>query len=362
MSDPFVFNNKDVVLGVAPPSPKPHEDEFEILKPINPAQLTAKAQTFLQQYNVAKASDLASDAIYIVLGNPRYETARGLVVSDVLNQKIPGWGRVTGGKDTIAQAFGPNDTRVGLYLDSQEYVHKRDEGQNFFDYLTAATMSPMGILFNSHFKGYSSAAYHEVFHTFQGDQLTAQDIFKEGVVEYMSVLFAAQVFGLKLDFFPGYAQYIPDTEKLIAYIGLPNVVRAFFSDERQALELLAPLFYGPTAKTLPNTQRLSEIAMTAGKGVPVFSRSDLTGDFKMKAENSWYRKWVANNGGVVPKDGLALPVKQPTKPLGRLPPKKPASGGVEQPPLISSVHTPELSRGSGVPPVVTNPEVTSNSV
>ena len=363
MSDPFVFKNTSVVLGVAPPSAKPFVDEFAILKPIDPGRLTIKAAEFLlSRFGVVKTSDLASNAIYAVLGNPRYETTRNLVVSDVLNQHISGWGRINGGKDTIPDQFGPNDTRVGLYVGSQVYVHKRDEGQNFFDYLTAATMSPMGILFNSHFKGYSSAAYHEVFHTYQGAKLTGTDIFKEGIVEYMSVLFAKEIYGVTLDFFPGYAQYIPDTEKLIAYAGLNNVALAFFGDDDNALELLAPLFYPPIANLLSSTQKLSDSAMNAGKSVPMFSRSGLMGDFAMRKENSWYRKWVAKNGGVIPPGGLSLPEKKPMG-LGLLPrPKTPPNPGLQPPPLISPVHTPELSRGSGVPPLVTNPELTPDKI
>lgn len=357
MSEKFVFQRTAEVLGVAPHKAIPITEEFEIIKSIKPTQLTKSAQLYLQtKFQVTKSSDLASNAVYLVLGNPRYELNKGvrLVVSDVLNKDIPGWGPVTEGKDAIVRNFGDSDTAPGLYLGNQVYVHKEDEGQGFFDNLSAATLSPFGILFNSHADNYSNSVFHEVFHTFQGNKLTGKDIFKEGIVELISVMFAKDQYGVDIEYYPGYAEYIPDAQKLVAFTSKENVAKAFFMDDEAAIQALVPLFYKPISDSLPATQQLSPGGMIEGKQVPSFGTSGYLGQFSMKEEGSWYRKWVALNGGTIPKGGLVLPVKKALVPLGgrKLPIQLPKP--LDPPPLISPTRTPELSQGSGVPPLVKN--------
>lgn len=353
MSTPFVFQRTTEVQGVAPHKLKPIKAEYGYLKDIKPTELTKSAQLYLsKRFGVTKSSDLAVNAVYLVLGNPRYEDQLGkrFVVSDVLNQEIPGWGAVTDGKDANLKPFGPQESALGLYTGSQVYVHDNEGGQGFFDNLSAATLSPTGILFNAHADNYSNSVFHEVFHTFQGSKLTNHDVFKEGIVELISVMFANEIYGVKLDYYPGYAKYVPDAQKLIAYTDERTVARAFFQDDDDAIEALTPLFYKPIADTLPSTQKISPEGLLAAKSLPIFSGSGNLAQFLMKKDGSWYRRWVERNGGAVPAGGLALPAKQ----APRLGPGLRAPAKVEPPPLISPPFTPPLAQGSGVPPLVKN--------
>lgn len=89
---------------------------------------------------------------------------------------------------------------------------------------------------------------------------------------------------------------------MIRFSSLRTCARAYFADDKEAIETLMPNFYTPTAATLDDAERLSSDARLKGSTL-----SGIKGNlskWQLKAPDGWYRTWVGEKG--VPKDGLPL--------------------------------------------------------
>lgn len=319
---PLKFTRKAAVLGVPPPAAKPLAKEYALLEKLTPAKIVSKAKKFLDQYGVKKESELGNDPTVLLLGEP-HEVERGgkkLCISKVLNQTVKGWGPVKA-KPPIGDNGIFDDTSVkhGFYhgdpLTGQWFVESLDEGLEFYDNITAAVIDK-GIKFNTHSAGFGQSVPHEILHTFEGSKLAPSQIMKEGIVEKYAILLCAAS-GVALETYPAYEQYMADVNNLIRFTSIEIIAKAYFGDDEAAIAQLIPIFYDPINKTLPAKERLSaQLIQEAGKLDKV--KNDYLSQAKMKAKDSWYRKWVAAHGGNPPAGGLALP-PLPGGPGGGLP-------------------------------------------
>ena len=326
---PLQFVRTTTVLGSAPPSRHPLRDEFDLLDATNPRKLSDDERAFLATFGVIKSSGLGPDPVLLLLGEPHLveRNGRRLVVSSVLNSEVKSWGRA---RDTQnSREFTDQSTDAGYYpghpLVEQYYVHSEEDGVNFYNYITAGVVND-GILFNTHSPGFGQSVFHELLHTFEGSNLTSSTYLKEGIVEKYSRLFAMKVYGLAIPIFAPYSPYYEEAEKLIRLTSLDTVARAYFGDDRTALEQLVPYFYEHINATLPAGAQLDRVCVQQAAGAQTVK--GYFSPHKMREKNSWYRAWVDANGGAVPTNGLALPAA--VRPPGFAPP--PGMPGPLQPP------------------------------
>jgi hypothetical protein len=338
------FQRTEDLLGQPPPEANVVRDEFSLLMKTEPRKLVQDAATFLMSFGVVGPKcDLGDEPALIILGEPRL-VKRGtdmLVVSDVLNEEI-GWGRVTSvPAEGDNRLFTNDSTEKGFYSNEggkQLYVHKHEEGQDFYDNLCASTLN-FGILFNGHMKGCGSAPYHEILHTFEGTKLSLPVVLKEGFVERFCNQFMEQVYGHREPIYSGYADYVRETDKLLKYAGWGTCAKAYFGDDENSIVELVPCCYEPIWKLLKASRKLDIGCRMKMAGLSAIST--YLNPSKMKAQGSWYRKWIANkNGGNIPAGGLDLPKGPQTRinlpQGGGLPP----AGGKSSPAPL----------GAGLPP------------
>jgi hypothetical protein len=322
---PLKFKRTTEVLGLPPPTKEPIAEEIELLRLTSGTKVVADARAMLAEYGVkAPTCSLGDNPCLLMLGEPRLVVrgAARLVVSKVLNSKA-GWSApsppVDEGKVADNGLFGDKSTAEGFYsndpLRGPLFVHKEEDGQAFYDNLTACVING-GILFNMHSDSSGQSVYHEVLHLFEGGvaPMTNSTYLKEGIVEFFSDLFLKR-YGKTLPMYKPYAAYVTEINKLVAFVGkapgaatakdrIGIIARAYFGNDPEAYARLVPAIYKPTGDKLPQMERLSDMCQREALTCSCFR--DLVSPFKMKAKGSWYRNWVADNGGV-PAGGVALP-------------------------------------------------------
>jgi hypothetical protein len=311
---PLKFKRTTAVEGLPPPAAKPLADEFELLGKTTAKKLVADAIAMLVRYGVTNPTcGLGADPPVILLGEPRTVLRNGapIVVSRVLNTNAAGWSNPAVASDKDLGLFGDTSSAAGYYsndpLRGPVFVHSADDGQSFYDFLTACVIDD-GILFNMHSEGAGQSVYHEILHTFEGPTapMVNSTILKEGFVEYFADIFMKS-YGIQLPVYPPYALYVADVKKLIktAKGGERSAAKAYFGNgDPMALAEFIPAIYKPTKNTLPNIDQITDMCQQQAATCGCFR--DLVSPFKLKAKDSWYRKWVADNGGKVPKDGQSL--------------------------------------------------------
>lgn len=289
--------------GQPPPNADPIRAEFKNLAKLDPAKLVPAAKSFLAQLGVNKISELGTKPNLIVVGEPRI-VMRGerLVVWKLMNEEIPGWGRLSGGPGDNGQ-FTDRSSATGLYTgdvlgaNPAVYVHKLAEGQIFLDTITASVIEG-GIVFNSHASGWSQCIYHEILHTFEDGLLSSSFFLKEGFVEWFGGQFML-LFGVREPYFPPYALAARNIEKVITFTDVKTCAKAYFNGDKACASAFVPLFYDKIiASQLNSMQKIDPTCVSDAKMKCRFIKDSFS-TWKMKKglnEGAWYKTWVAAHG------------------------------------------------------------------
>jgi hypothetical protein len=309
------------------PSPYPLVREFEKLSAVNPRNFVRNATTFLSQYGVNKPPRLpyyagsppqaeqSKDypAIFFI-GNP-YVFVRevkgeklDLVVSQVWNRWIDGWGRLY---RPVAKYFTDRSVDETFYDGQpgrqQYWAHKQETANVIFNQ-DRALYSDDGIFLNTHQPGFPDALFHEIFHAFEsGNNLSETLYFAEGFAEYFAVIFANDRYQTDLSVFSNYAENFADAARLVRQTAMQLRVRgecpddgacrrkalticaqAVYQDDQSSLLKLLPMFDGDLREMIPEEDRLSATAVKAGKTVDFISARVHDPNRK---EQSWYTEW-----------------------------------------------------------------------
>jgi hypothetical protein len=303
--------------GLPPSSVDPIVAEFEILTPLDPDDLRGKAQAYLGALGVTKTSTLPPNAPHIIIGSPRLVVrgASELSVWTVLNSSIKGWAAIPSGVPGDNGTFTDSSTGEGLYTNggNNVYVYARSSGQTFLDDITAAVLNT-GVVYNAHSPGYAASVYHEIFHTFEGTLMASSFFFKEGIVEWFSDQFRKAYYGVQEPYYPPYEHAAQNVEKMVRFATTRALALAYFMDDKDSIDQVVGVMYGPIAKSLPlddrvaqdciddSTMKWGELKRMLNVNTAMLTRKD--------ASVAWYSKYVASKG--VPEGGPALPVAKPT--------------------------------------------------
>jgi hypothetical protein len=140
--------------------------------------------------------------------------------------------------------------------------------------------------------------------------------FKEGIVEWFSDQFRKAYYGVQEPYYPPYEHAARIVEKIVRFATTRSLAIAYFMDDKDAIDDVVGVMYGPIAKSLPLDDRVAQDCIddaTMKWGELKRMLNVNAGALKRKdASVGWYSKYVAAKG--VPEGGPALPTAQATPP------------------------------------------------
>lgn len=342
--------------GLAPPADEPFKDEYTLLKSASADQVIVREKAYLVSLGVKNpSSELESPKKGVfILGEPQDHPSK-LIRSRVLNSDIEGWGPVPSTVPSNGDGHLTDDSKLrGFYggdPKNQWFLEDAETSEMFYNGIMGM-VTDEGIVFNSHLKHWGQSVFHEIFHTFEGKNLSGNPFFREGFVETFTLDYCKKN-GPKVSVFAPYKRFVDEVSKLVDLYGAEVCARAYFGDDDDALEnWLIYSFYGPINDFLGKHsgphRKISAVAVTEARKMDRVRR--LLEPNTMRKPDSWYGRWVIHNG-IVPQGGPELLVPRPAG--GARPPvgHGPGMGGPPLPGGRGAPPPPPPPRGTGGPPI-----------